>query len=161
MKGNGKLDKFLDEKRKNSLMIIGFLSAIKENLPSELAFKVACEAFSKYMIRLYTNVLATTEKGSQERFDKFRVYYEEYAQNTPYLEIIESNSRTLRVKYNRCPFYEILKENDLEDLAYAFCLSDPAFTEKVLPGVRFTRSQEIAMKGTYCDNTWEFFAQNK
>ena len=108
------------------------------------------------MTSLYNNLLASTKKGSQERFDKFRQFYEEYAEKTSYLKIIKSTPSILRVKYERCPFVEILQDMDLDDLAYAFCLSDPAFTQNVLPKVRFSRTGEISQGNDYCDNTWEF-----
>ena len=108
------------------------------------------------MISLYEKVLDSTKKGSQRRFDRFREFYEDYAKKAPNLEIIESTLTRLKVKYKRCPFYEILDDLDMGDLAYAFCLSDIEFTEILLPGVKFSREYEIARGAPYCDNTWEF-----
>lgn len=149
-------DEILAEKREKSLITVSFLAAINENLDPEKAFKIASDAFANYMISLYEDILASTEEYSQERFDCFRKFYEDYSKKTPYLKIIESTPKILRVKYLRCPFYEILEERGLEVLAYAFCLSDLTFTKKVLPGVKFSRNHEIARGGPYCDNTWEF-----
>ena len=39
-----------------------------------------------------------------------------------------------------------------EEFSYAFCLSDYAFTEKVLPGVQFKRNHEIVKGDEYCDH---------
>jgi len=149
-------DDVLEKKKEESLATISFLESLNENLDSKMAFKVASDAFAKYMIKLYEKILKSTKKNSQERFDKFRHFYEEHAKKTHYLKIIKSTPKLLQVQYERCPFYEILKENDIPELAYAFCLSDLAFTEKVLPGVKFSRTSEIANGGLYCDNTWEF-----
>jgi len=146
----------LEKKKEESLATVSFLEALNENLDSKTAFKVASDAFAKYMIKFYEKILKSTKKNSQERFDKFRHFYEEYAKKTPYLKIIKSTSNLLQVKYERCPFYEILIENNIPQLAYAFCLSDLAFTVEVLPGVKFSRTSEIAKGGLYCDNTWEF-----
>ena len=151
-----KKDDILRKKKLESRKTQSFLAALKENLDSETAFKIAKDAFEKYMTNFYGNILASTEEGSQERFNKFRRFYEEYAEKTPYLKIIESTPIILKVKYERCPFVEILRDMDLAELAYAFCLSDPAFTQNVLPGVKFSRTGEIARGAAYCDNIWEY-----
>ncbi|MCE7746346.1 MAG: L-2-amino-thiazoline-4-carboxylic acid hydrolase, partial [Candidatus Heimdallarchaeota archaeon] len=139
-----------------SLSTQSFLAALKANLDHETAFKIAKDAFSRYMVKIYADVLKGTDENSIERFDKFRAFYEEYAKKTPYLEIIESTKTKLKVKYTRCPFYEVLVDEKLEDLAYTFCLSDSVFTAKVLPGVKFSREKEIVRNDKYCDHTWEF-----
>lgn len=152
---NGKDEIYL-KKRKDSLPTISFMKAIMKNLDFNKAFKITEEAFSNYMTSLYEDILEGTEEGSQERFNKFRRFYEDYASKTSYLEIIKSNKNILKVKYNRCPFFEVCKVNGLQDLVYAFCLSDPGFTRKVLPNVTFSREKVIAKGDNYCDNTWNF-----
>jgi hypothetical protein len=151
-----KEDEVLDRMAERSLATLSFLAALKANLDHDTAFKIATDAFTNYMITTYERVLKGTKKKSQERFDRFRAFYEDYAKKTPYLEIIESTPTSLKVKYNRCPFYEITLSEGLSDLAYAFCLSDQTFTEKVLPGVKFARKNVIVKNGKFCDHTWEF-----
>ncbi len=149
-------DEIYIQKKHKSLTAQSFLAALKDNLDKDTAFKIAKDAFERYMTSLYTHILASTKEGSQERFDKFRQFYEEYAEKTPYLKIIESKPNILRVKYERCPFLEVLEEMDLGEFAYGFCLADPAFTQNVLPKVRFSRTGEISQGNDYCDNTWEY-----
>ncbi len=149
-------DEIFKQKKLETLTAQSFLAALKENLDNDTAFKIAKDAFEHYMTSLYNNILISTKEGSQERFNKFRQFYEEYAEKTPYLRIIESTPSILRVKYERCPFVEILQDMGLDDLAYAFCLSDPAFTQNVLPGVKFSRTGEIARGHAYCENIWEY-----
>ena len=62
----------------------------------------------------------------------------------------------LRVKYKRCPFFEVMGKHGLDDFSYAFCLSDIAFTEAVLPGVEFSRENMIVKGSDYCDYAWTF-----
>ena len=154
-------DMIYKQKREQSLTAISFLAALKENLDSDMAFKIAYDAFTKYMSTYYENILSSYEIGSQERFNRFRDSYEQFAEKTVYCDIIESTPRILKVKFTRCPFFEVLIDQELGDLAEAFCLSDSAFTEKVLPGVVFTRNYEIVTGGDYCDHTWEFKPRNK
>ena len=149
-------DEIYIKKKAESLTAVSFLKALKENLDFDLAFKIASDAFTNYMTELYENVLSETKKGTQERFNVFRKFYENYATKTPYLKIIESSESNLKVRYERCPLFEILNDLELGDLAYSFCLSDPAFTKKVLPGVDFSRKNEISKGAPYCDNTWKF-----
>lgn len=137
-------------------MTAAFLSALKRNLSHEEAFQIAAQGFSNYMISYYELILSSTEKGSQERFDRFRQHYENYATNTTYITIIESNPDVLSVHFDRCPFAEVMAEYEVDDLSYAFCLSDYAFTAKLLPGVRLRRAHEIVKGDAYCDHTWIF-----
>jgi len=111
------------------------------------------------MTKTYERVLQGTKEYSQVRFDCFRSFYEDFAVKTPYLEIIESSKTKLKVKYNRCPIYEVFIDEGIDDLAYAFCLSDSAFTKNVLPGVIFSRENEIVKGSKYCDHTWEFIKE--
>ena len=149
-------DEIFEAKRKQSLTAVSFLAALVENLKFETAFKIAENAFTKYMIKVYEDVLGPTEKGSQERFDIFRKSYEDYAEKTSYCKIMESTSNVLEARFERCPFFEILVNSELGDLGYSFCLSDPGFTKELLLNVKFTRKYTIAKGGPYCDNRWEF-----
>ncbi|PWI48910.1 hypothetical protein CEE45_04050 [Candidatus Heimdallarchaeota archaeon B3_Heim] len=149
-------DRIYTQKKLQSLATVSFLTSINENLNKEMAFKVASDAFGKFMTTYYRNILSDFEPGSQERFNRFRESYVQFASETPYCEIIESASTILKVKFTRCPFYEILTDEGLADLAYAYCISDQTFTENVLPGVQFSRNHEIVTGSAYCDHIWEF-----
>ncbi len=141
---------------RNHLMTIGFLEALKDNLDSELAFMIACKGFTNYMNHYYNLVLKGIPKGSQRRFDRFREHYTNYALNCEYIQIVQSNTDILKVHYTRCPFVEIMTDFELHEFSRAFCLSDCEFTRSLLPGVVFTRTQEIASGGSFCDHTWSF-----
>ncbi|MHA2239567.1 MAG: L-2-amino-thiazoline-4-carboxylic acid hydrolase, partial [Candidatus Hodarchaeales archaeon] len=145
-------DRIYTKKKLQSLATVSFLASIKENLDNEMAFKVATDAFGKFMTTYYRNLLSDFELGSQERFNRFRESYEQFATETPYCEIIESSPAILKVKFTRCPFNEILTDEGLADLAYAYCISDQTFTENVLPGVQFSRNHEIVTGSAYCDH---------
>jgi len=137
-------------------MTVGFLTALQSNLSYKKAFEIAARAFANYMINYYELILSSTRRGSQRRFDKFRQHYEEYARKSGYIKVLESESNKLRVRFERCPFAEVMTEYHLGDLSSAFCLSDYAFSEKVLPGVKFNRMHEIVRGDKYCDHEWIF-----
>ena len=73
-----------------------------------------------------------------------------------YIEIIKSQPDILEVRFERCPFDEVMREYNLTDLTHAFCLSDYAFTEALLPGVELHRTHEIAKGDKFCDHKWIF-----
>lgn len=160
-KGQKHKDLIYKKKKEQSLTAVSFLAALKENLDNDTAFRIALDAFTRYMTSYYERILVSTEKCSQERFDRFKESYERFSEETPYCEVIESSPQILRVKYTRCPFYEILTDQGLEELAYAFCLSDPSFTKRVLPCVIFSREHEIVKGGKYCDHTWKFSTEGE
>ena len=49
---------------RNHLMTIGFLEALRDNLDSKLAFKIACDGFTNYMNHYYNLLLKGIPKGS-------------------------------------------------------------------------------------------------
>lgn len=147
-------DRIFEDSRKRHLMTVGFLKMLKDNFVFEEAFDLASQGFANYMIGYYNLVLSDTESGSQERFEKFRAHYSQLASESPYLQIVESAPGILKACFTRCPFVEVMKHYDLEQFSWAFCLSDAAFTEAVLPGVRFLRSHTISKGDDCCDHTW-------
>ena len=149
-------DEIFEQSRARHLITAGFLKALNDNFSHDLAFEIAVQGFTNYMTEYYNQVLKSTEKGTQERFDLFRRHYEDYAVKSLYCNIEESTPNVLKVRYTRCPFAEVLAEYNLYELAYAFCLSDPAFTKNVLSGVKFCREHEIVKGDLYCDHTWIF-----
>lgn len=151
-----KNDEVFEKAHKGHMITVGFLNALKSNFDPETAFRVAVEGFSNYMENSYRLVLGKTREDSQERFDLFRKKYEGAAEESTYLRIVESTPTTLKVRFERCPFSEVMEEYGLSDLSYAFCLSDPAFTKKVLPGVVFSREHVIVKGDPFCDHTWSY-----
>jgi hypothetical protein len=149
-------DEIYIQARARHLLTAGFLSALKSNFEPEMAMKVVEEAFAKFMIRNYESILAGTQPGSQKRFDRFRSHYEEASALKDYVTIVASESSLLAVRFSRCPFFEVMREEGVGEFAHAFCLSDYAFTKKVLPRVRFRRDHEITNGDTFCDHAWHF-----
>jgi len=151
-----KRDEIFEQSQQRHLMVVGLLTALKDNFDHETAFRIAVEAFSNYMVNYYSLVLDGTEKGSQERFDAFRKHYERYANKSAYCRIIESTPTALKVRYDRCPFAEVMEKYELSELTYAFCLSDPAFTKEILPSVDFHRRHVIVKGDAFCDHAWTY-----
>ncbi|MFA5839232.1 MAG: L-2-amino-thiazoline-4-carboxylic acid hydrolase [Candidatus Margulisiibacteriota bacterium] len=138
------------------LISVGFIKALQQSFGQEEALRIAADGFANYMIEYYKLVLSATAPKSQARFDKFRKHYLDYAGKTDYIKIINSKKDILEVRYDRCPFAELMTQYGLAAYASAFCLSDKAFTEKVLPGVEFIRSHEIVKGDAFCDHAWIF-----
>ena len=153
-----KNDEVYKQAKARHLLTAGFLSALQSNCVPEMAITISEQAFARFMIKNYESVLAGTCLGSQERFDRFRAHYEDAATARKYMTIVASEPSLLAARYSRCPFYEVMKEEGVGELAPAFCLSDYTFTEKVLPGVKFSRMHEITQGDSFCDHTWRFSA---
>lgn len=151
-----KKDEIFEQSRQRHLMTVSLLTALKDNLDPDTAYKIAIDGFTNYMKNYYRLVLETTRERSQERFDTFRRHYERIAEKNTCCHIIKSTPTTLKVRFDRCPFVEVMKEYGLSEFSYAFCLSDPAFTRELLPGVVFHREHEIAKGDAICDHTWTY-----
>ena len=142
------------------LMTMAFLSALKSNFDHEKAFEVAAKGFANYMISYYNIALSSTTPGTQERFDKFRELHRAGANKSNYIDIVESSPEVLKIRFSRCPFFEVMVVYGLLEFSSAYCLSDYAFTEECLPGVKFSRNHEIVKGDNYCDHTWMYIASN-
>ena len=88
--------------------------------------------------------------------DEFRKYYEKYPEISSYCEILESTPQILKVRFNRCPWAVILYSENLFYFASAYCLSDKTYTEKLLPGVTYTRSKNFIEGNNSCDHKWVY-----
>jgi len=149
-----KKDKTFFNKKQVVSSSINYLNAIKQLLTEEEALKVAELAAANFMTDHYKKVLKGTKPGSQERFDVFRKHYEVYPEVCTYCEIITSNENSLEVKFKRCPYAEILLDEDLFEFAVASCLSDEAFTMELLPGIDFSRESSIVDGASECIMKW-------
>jgi len=135
---------------------LGFLNALKSEVPFDLAKKISDAAFSNYMISVYEEVLHDTPPGSQGRFDAFRNFYNLYSKNCSYCEVLTSRRNLLIVKYTRCPLIEILKHENLFEFSSSSCRSDDSFTRILLPGVQFSRKNSIQQGQNECIMQWKF-----
>ena len=149
-------DKIFHDKKNALKNTIAFLRAIKSKLSEKLAIEVSNEAAANFMIAIYGDVFKGTEPNTQKRFDVFRAYYEAHTKKSPYCEILESNDSCLKVRFNRCPHAEILNSLNLLEYAGSSCLSDIAFTEKLMPGVEFTRESSIVEGDNTCVMKWKY-----
>lgn len=148
-------DRIFLEKKEALIPTISFLKAIKQNLPPDLAYQIAEEAAANYSISYYKKVFKDSRAGLQERFDTFRKNYELYPKTSTYCEILITNSSCLKVKFNRCPYAEVLQDENLFEFARASCLSDIRFTSKFLPEIKFTRESSIVEGDNTCIMKWE------
>lgn len=147
-------DDIFRNKREALKSTIAFLRVLKNILPPKQAALIAREAAVNYMLSVYEDVFLGTVPGSRKRFDVFRENYKKHALITPYCEILISTEYCLRVKFKRCPYAEILSSMDLFEFAEAFCLSDLAMTEQLMPGVEFSRGSSIVGGHTECIMNW-------
>jgi len=147
-------DEIFNEKKKALRSTLSFLKAIKKNVTKSKAIEIANDAAANFMISIYRDVFEGTKPSTQKRFDAFRNFYENHPKTSPYCEILESTSKTLKVVFHRCPYAEILKEEDLFEFANSSCLSDLVFTKKLLPNVSFKRERSIVKGDNQCVMLW-------
>lgn len=153
-------DKIFYDKKNILRSTIAFLHAIKSKLPEELAIEVADEAAANYMISVYEEMFKGTVPGTQKRFNTFRSNYEAYPEKSPYCEILKSTNKCLIVRFTRCPYAEILSSEGLFDFAASSCLSDSVFTDKLLPGVEFTRKSSVVKGDEACLMKWKYIKES-
>ncbi len=136
------------------LSTLSYLRAIDSNLPVQKAIEIADFAAANYLITYYEEVFIGTKPASQQRFDRFREHYLQHSLISSYCEVIESTKTYLKIQFFRCPFVEILEDEKLIHFAESSCKSDQAFTEKLLPGVKFNRISSIVTGENKCIMEW-------
>jgi len=132
---------------------LSFIKAIVKYAP-KISHEIIRDAFKDYMIGVYKEVFEGTEPKSQKRFDQLREFIKDNLQEG-YLELIESTSHKIKIKYLKCEFIECLEDNNLREFGTDFCMSDEGFTEELLPEIKFTRKHCIEKGDEYCDNCWK------
>ena len=149
-------DKIFNEKKVALKSTIAFLRATKKLLAPDVALEISREAAANYMIMVYEEVFSGTKAGTQERFDAFRANYEKHPEKSPYCKILISTPELLKVRFDRCPYAEILLSMDLFEYAEGSCISDRIMTEKLMPGVKFFRETSIVEGQESCIMSWEY-----
>ena len=148
-------DHIFEQKLQQSLAVLGFISSIDSNLPRKEAFNVVKEASFNFILAYYQHIFKDTLINTEERFAVFRKNYADHCQAKGYCEVVVSSRDELVVKFNRCPFAEVLYEKKLFQYAPAFCLSDIKFTEVYLPEVTFSRESSIVNGASKCIMRWQ------
>ena len=141
------------EKAKNSVKLaVYFAKQMIAELGEKKALDIIGRAYQNYsndhFIEPYLDV------PLEERFTKFKESLKADSKKRDIFEIVEESDRHIKVKFNRCPVYEVYRDYGIPEVCKKYCDGDfEAFT-KVHPKLKVVREHEIAYGDEYCDHCW-------
>jgi len=143
----------LYERAKGKIQLAAyFAKEMIEELGKEKALEIIGKAYQKYsndhLLEPYLDI------PIDKRFQKFREDLKAEAGRDKLFTIVEDSNTHIKVKFNRCPYYEVYKDYGIPEVCQKYCDSDFEAFRKIHPKLRVTREHEIAYGDTYCDHCW-------
>jgi hypothetical protein len=68
--------------------------------------------------------------------------------------VVEESDRHIKVRFSRCPTYEVYKDYGIPEVCQKYCDGDFEAFSQIDPKIRVTREHEIAYGDSYCDHCW-------
>jgi len=90
----------------------------------------------------------------EERFPKFLESVRADAAKRDYMDVVEESDRHIKVRFDRCPYYEVYRDYGIPEVCQKYCDADFEAFRKVHPKLRVTREHEIAYGDGFCDHCW-------
>jgi hypothetical protein len=149
-----------DEKYKKRLielkpLIFGLQAAI-ELFGRDMAKTLARLALDKYAEDRF--VAPFEQMPADKRWETFRNNIIHNADDLEY-SVEKHSENMIKVKYQRCLFYEIFRDYGLEDFVPLYCRTDFVTAAKIHPDITLARTQTIASGAPYCNHCWTYKAR--
>lgn len=90
----------------------------------------------------------------ENRFSKFKKNLKAEANRDKSFIITEESDTHIKVKFHRCPYYEVYKDFGIPEVCRKFCDADFKAFRKVHPRLHLTHEHEISRGDDYCDHFW-------
>jgi hypothetical protein len=141
------------EKAKNSVKLaVYFAKQMIAELGEEKALDIIGRAYQNYsndhFLEPYLDV------PLEERFPKFKESLKEDAKNRDIFDIVEESDNHIKLRFNRCPTYEVYRDYGIPEVCKKYCDGDFEAFRKVHPKLKVVREHEIAYGDDYCDHCW-------
>ena len=88
------------------------------------------------------------------RFPKFKESLKADSESSKIFDVVEESDTHIKVKFNRCPTYEVYKDYGIPDVCRKYCDTDFEAFRKVHPKLKVVREHEIAYGDKFCDHCW-------
>jgi predicted ArsR family transcriptional regulator len=153
MKGDRDMKDPLYERVRNELKLaVYFAREMMKELGKEKALEIIGKAYQNYsndhMSEPYLDI------PIEKRFPKFKENLKAEAARDKSFVIKEESARHIKVKFHRCPYYEVYRDFGIPEVCQKFCDGDFEAFRKLHPKLKVTREHEIAYGDTFCDHCW-------
>lgn len=143
----------LYEKAKGKIQLaVYFAKEMIEELGKERALEIIGKAYQKFSNDTFPEPYL--DIPMEKRFQKFREDLKAKAEQEAHLTIVEDSDRHIKVRFDRCPTYEVYADYGIPEVCQKYCDGDFEAFRHVHPNIEVTREHEIAYGDAYCDHCW-------
>jgi predicted ArsR family transcriptional regulator len=143
----------LYERAKGKIQLaVYFAKEMIEELGKERALEIIGKAYQKFSNDTFPEPYL--DIPMEKRFQKFREDLKAKAEQEAHLTIVEDSDRHIKVRFDRCPTYEVYADYGIPEVCQKYCDGDFEAFRHVHPNIKVTREHEIAYGDTYCDHCW-------
>ena len=143
----------LYESAKNEVQLAAyFAKEMIEELGRDKALEIIGKAYQKYSNDTFPEPYI--DIPLEQRFQKFKEDLKAKAEQDKHFVILEDSDVHIKVRFNRCPTYEVYSDYGIPEVCQKYCDGDFEAFRKVHPKLRVTREHEIAYAYAYCDHCW-------
>ncbi len=141
------------ERAKGKIQLaVYFAKEMIEELGRERALEIIGKAYQKFSNDTFPEPYL--DIPMEKRFQKFREDLKAKAEQEAHLSIVEDSDRHIKVRFDRCPTYEVYADYGIPEVCQKYCDSDFEAFRHVHPKIKVTRKHEIAYGDAYCDHCW-------
>ncbi len=141
------------ERAKGKIQLaVYFAKEMIEELGRERALEIIGKAYQKFSNDTFPEPYL--DIPMEKRFQKFRDDLKAKAEQEAHLSIVEDSDRHIKVRFDRCPTYEVYADYGIPEVCQKYCDSDFEAFRHVHPKIKVTREHEIAYGDAYCDHCW-------
>ena len=143
----------LYERAKGKIQLaVYFAKEMIEELGKERALEIIGKAYQKFSNDTFPEPYL--DIPMEKRFEKFREDLKAKAEQEAHLTIVEDSDRHIKVRFDRCPTYEVYADYGIPEVCQKYCDGDFEAFRHVHPNIKVTREHEIAYGDAYCDHCW-------
>jgi predicted ArsR family transcriptional regulator len=143
----------LYEKAKGKIQLaVYFAREMIEKLGKERALEIIGKAYQKFSNDTFPEPYL--DIPMEKRFQKFKEDLKAKARQEAHLTIVDDSDRHIKVRFDRCPTYEVYADYGIPEVCQKYCDGDFEAFRHVHPNIKVTREHEIAYGDAYCDHCW-------
>lgn len=133
-------------------LAVYFAKEMIQELGKERALEIIEKAYQKYSNALFSEPYINIPM--EERFIKFKENLKVESERDKSFTIVEESDKHIKVRFHRCPYYEVYRDYGIPEVCQKFCDADFEAFKEIHPKLKVTRNHEIAYGDDLCDHNW-------
>lgn len=133
-------------------LAIYFAKEMIEELGKDHALRIIGKAYQKYSNDHFSKPYI--DLPMDKRFLQFKEDLKTESGRDKSFTITEESEKHIKVRFHRCPYYEIYRDYGIPEVCQKFCDGDFEAFQNIHPKLKVSREHEIAYGDTFCDHCW-------